>query len=74
MMTVKLTGVTFEIEGLLYAGRPACSLRKACGGPVTSDDFNRLSLEDETRLRVLIRRHVEAVALLSGVVVVGATP
>jgi hypothetical protein len=67
MMTIDLSGTQYEIEGLLYAGRPACSLRKACGARLTSDDFDRLSLDDEVRLRVLIRRHIAAVALLAGV-------
>lgn len=67
MMAIELAGQVYEIEGVLYAGRPACSLRKACGGSVTKSDLDRLSLADETRLRVLIRRHIEAVALLADV-------
>lgn len=67
MMTIDLSGTRHEVEGLLYAGQPACSLRKSCGARLTSEDFDRLSLDDEVRLRVLIRRHIEAVALLAGV-------
>jgi hypothetical protein len=73
MMSIELSGAVYQIEGLLYAGRPACSLRKACGRPVTKEDFDRLSVEDETRLRILVRRHIEAVALLAGVRAPNAT-
>lgn len=65
-MTVELSGAVFEIEGVLYAGQPSCSLRRAAGGPITEEEFDRLSLHDEATLRVIIKRHVAAVALLAG--------
>lgn len=66
MMKVELAGAVYEVEGVLYAGQASCSLRRAASGPITEDDFDRLSHHDEATLRVIIRRHVAAVALLAG--------
>ena len=66
MMSVNLAGETFEVEGLLWAGQPACSLRRPGGGPLGAKDFERLHVHEQATLLIVIRQHIDAVALLSG--------
>jgi hypothetical protein len=66
MMTVELSGIAYEVEGLLYRGLPACSLRRAAGGLIKRDEFQTLSDCDQAALRNTIQQHIAAVALLSG--------
>lgn len=66
MMAVEVGGVVYELEGVLYARMPSCSLRKAGGRPITQQDFDRLSGDDRAVLLGLIERHIAAVAFLSG--------
>jgi hypothetical protein len=66
MMAVQVGGVTYELEGVLYRRMPSCSLRKAGGKAITQTELDGLSDDDRDELLGLIRRHIEAVAFLSG--------
>lgn len=74
MMAVQVGGVVYELEGVLYARMPSCSLRKAGGKPITQQDFDRLSGNDRALLLELIERHIAAVAFLSGIERPAQTP
>jgi hypothetical protein len=66
MMSIELAGVVYQIEGVLYAGEAACSLRRAGGELLTRHDFEQLRAGDQSVLLTLMRQHIAAVALLAG--------
>lgn len=49
MMSIELAGVVYQIEGVLYAGEAACSLRRAGGELLTQHDLINFALATNPR-------------------------